>query len=418
MNNKTSKQTESIESGYPGSVNLSRSLLQRVLKKLKRGKLTLIDGDHYFEFGDSSNPASLHATLIINNPAAYKYLLTGGDIGAGEAYMLGYWSSPDLVKLVRLMSINLELLNTRFARYMVLQGIFMRLGHFLNKNTITGSRKNISAHYDLSNNFFRIFLDPSMMYSSAIYPQSDSDLETASFYKLDEVCRKLRLNENDHLLEIGTGWGGMAMYAARNYGCRVTTTTISQQQYNFAKKRIKEAGLEHKITLLLKDYRELEGQFDKLVSIEMIEAVGHSYYRSFFNTCSKLLKDDGLMLLQAITIPDQRYQASLKSVDFIQKYIFPGGELPSNEIIARHTRQDTNMQLIKQDDISIHYARTLADWKHNFHNKLQEVKELGFDDVFIRMWEFYLCYCEGGFRERVIGTSQFLLAKPDYRFET
>jgi cyclopropane-fatty-acyl-phospholipid synthase len=254
-----------------------------------------------------------------------------------------------------------------------------------------------------------------MMYSSAVFPDEKSSLEDASLNKLDRICKKLHLTADDHLIEIGTGWGGLAIHAAKNYGCKVTTTTISKEQREFALKRIAEEGLQDKITVLFSDYRDLEGQYDKLVSIEMIEAVGHEYYRSYFEKCASLLKPDGLMLIQAITIPDQRYDMARKSVDFIQRYIFPGGCLPSVAVIADHVRNYTDLSIIGLEDITEHYARTLAAWRDRFTARLDHVSHQGFDDIFVRMWEFYLCYCEGGFRERSIGTAQIVFAKPGCR---
>jgi cyclopropane-fatty-acyl-phospholipid synthase len=267
-------------------------------------------------------------------------------------------------------------------------------------------------HYDLGNDFFKLFLDPTMMYSSAVFPNQETSLDEASLYKLDLICQKLQLSDKDHLMEIGTGWGGMAIYAAKHYGCRVTTTTISEEQYNYACAAVKREGLEDKITLLLKDYRDLDGDYDKLVSIEMIEAVGHEYYDSYFQKCSELLKPDGLMLIQAITILDQRYKHAKNNVDFIQRYIFPGGCLPSNEVISKSVANKTDLHIVDLHDIGMDYARTLAEWRKRFNGSADQVDSMGFDDVFYRMWEFYLCYCEGGFTERAISAAQFLFAKP------
>jgi cyclopropane-fatty-acyl-phospholipid synthase len=291
----------------------------------------------------------------------------------------------------------------------------LRLAHLLNRNTHSGSRRNISAHYDLGNDFFRLFLDPTMMYSSAIFESPADTLETAAVAKLDEICRQLELSPEDHLLEIGTGWGGMAIHAASRYGCRVTTTTISREQYEHARAEVERHGLSDRITVLCEDYRQLTGEYDKLVSIEMIEAVGHDFYRSYFQCCSKLLKADGKMVIQAITIPDQRYDRARRSVDYIKRYIFPGGCLPSLAVIAQHIAEDTDLQLVHLRDITRDYARTLAHWRERFLANLDSVRAMGFDERFIRMWEFYLCYCEGGFRERIIGTAQLAFAKPGYR---
>jgi cyclopropane-fatty-acyl-phospholipid synthase len=296
-----------------------------------------------------------------------------------------------------------------------LQAPIFKSIHWLNRNTREGSRRNISAHYDLGNDMFRLFLDDNMMYSSAIYPDSHSSLEEAAEFKLERICQKLELTENDHVLEIGTGWGGFALYAAKNYGCRITTTTISKEQYELAKKRVESEGLQDKITLLLRDYRDLNGQFDKLVSIEMIEAIGHQYINTYFKKCSELLKPEGMMLIQAITIADQRYKAALKEVDFIKRYIFPGCFIPSNTAMQNAITESTDMRVQDLEDIGFHYARTLHDWQKRFFANIEKVKALGYPDEFIRLWEFYLCYCEGGFAERATSNVQLLLVKPENR---
>jgi len=284
------------------------------------------------------------------------------------------------------------------------------------RNSISRAKENISAHYDLGNDFFELFLDPTMMYSAALFKDDDSQsLEQASTAKLDQLCRMLELKPEDHLVEIGTGWGGMALHAVKNYGCRVTTTTLSTRQMEYTRKQVDAHGLQDKITVLLKDYRELEGTYDKLVSIEMIEAVGYQYFSDYFAKCSSLLKPHGLMALQAITISGQRYDQARKSIDFIQRYIFPGGCLPSLSVIGEHTAKDTDMNMIGMEDLTKDYALTLKQWRESFTDNLEKVRSLGFDERFIRMWMYYLCYCEGGFRERVIGVYQILSAKPDYR---
>lgn len=277
------------------------------------------------------------------------------------------------------------------------------------------SRANIAAHYDLGNAMFETFLDPTMMYSSAVFPRPEASLEEASRHKLDRICQQLELKPSDHLLEIGTGWGGMAIHAAKHYGCRVTTTTISKEQFEYAQARVAAEGLQDRVILLLEDYRDLTGEYDKLVSIEMIEAVGHTYYDSYFRQCARLLKPQGLMLLQAITMADQRYELARKRVDFIQKYIFPGGALPSVTAILDKLTGKTDLRLINLDDITPHYAETLKRWRQNFLAARARLHELGYDEAFVRLWDFYFCYCEDGFRERAIGTVHMLLAKPGYR---
>ncbi len=394
---------------------MAKKALLKAMSHISKGRLVLEDNGEVYEFGEPADEAELIAHVFIHHPSTYKDILFGGSIGSAEAYMLGSWSSSSLLDVIRLMTLNLDMLNKMDNTRPILNRISSKVMHVLNANTQSGSRKNISAHYDLGNDFFSLFLDPTMMYSSAIFPSEDASLEEASLFKLDSICKKLRLNENDHLMEVGTGWGGLAIHAAKNYGCRVTTTTISQEQYDFACAAVKREGLEDKITLLLEDYRDLEGQYDKLVSIEMIEAVGHEYYESYFAKCSSLLKADGLMLIQAITIADQRYQEAKRTVDFIQRYIFPGGCLPSNEIIAQCVSRNTDMMIVNHHDIGLDYAKTLAEWRKRFHAEVDTVKQMGFDDVFCRMWEFYLCYCEGGFAERAISTAQIVFAKPGAR---
>lgn len=408
------KNKESIVDRY------ARSFTFKILQKFTGGQLTIVDSGTSYTFGSAGNttdPASApSASIIVNHQSAYRQLLLGGTNGAAEAYIEKAWSTPDLLAVVKVFSRNLH------ALQMANQGtsLFRRLAsatiNYLNSNTRKRSKKNIAAHYDLSNTFFSLFLDPTMMYSAAIYPSSRASLEEASKHKLAVLCNKLELKKTDHLLEIGTGWGGLAIYAATHFSCRVTTTTISRQQYEYAKNKIADLGLEKKIRVLFKDYRELRGQYDKVVSIEMIEAVGHKFYDTYFSKCNTLLKPKGLMVLQAITISDQRYHQAKNTLDFIKKYIFPGGCLPSNAVILQKVASKTDMQIIALEDITQHYARTLRDWRQAFQQNLDSVEKLGFPSAFARMWEYYLCYCEGGFRERIIGTAQYVIAKPGYRF--
>ena len=390
----------------------ARSLVFKMFDQLEVGHLILEENDQSYYFGQDETATDLVAHICINNSSTYSQMLLNGSIGAAEAYMLNAWQSKDLVALIQLFSANQKALVAMDTGWSKFAGFLSGCWHRMNANSLSGAKKNISAHYDLSNEFFALLLDPSMMYSAAIYPYKGASLHEASINKLDHICKRLDLQKDDHLLEIGTGWGSMAIHAARNYACRVTTTTISKQQYDYAVAAVKHAGLEDRIEVLFKDYRELQGRYDKLVSVEMIEAVGHDYYAEYFHQCGQLLKPDGQMLIQSITIADQRYQQYRKSVDFIQRYIFPGGALPSIEVISRHIAADTDMQIIGLQDISFHYADTLADWRKHFFDKIEDVRSLGFDQVFERMWEFYLCYCEGGFRERVISAVQVLAAKP------
>ncbi|KHO64050.1 SAM-dependent methyltransferase [Pseudomonas flexibilis] len=399
-----------------GAGLLKRGLL-RQLAHLRHGQLTLVEAGERQLFGQPDAHAHLRAEIQVHDEAFWPMVAGNGSIGAGEAYMQGYWSSPDLTAVIRLFVVNLNVLDG-------LEGGLARLGHpllhglhWLNRNTRRGSRKNIAAHYDLGNALFEQLLDSTMMYSAAMFRSAEDSLEQAQLYKLQRICEKLDLQPDDHLLEIGTGWGSMALYAASHYGCRVTTTTLSREQYEYTRQRIEAQGLQDRITLLLKDYRDLEGQYDKLVSIEMIEAVGHRYLPTYFRQCARLLKDDGLMLLQSITIRDQRYEQAKGSVDFIQRYIFPGGALPSLQVLLENVGRDTDLNLHHMEDFGLHYARTLRLWHDNLRRARHSLEQLGYDEQFYRLWEFYLCYCEGGFLERSIGAAQLLLAKPAARPE-
>ncbi|MCW9047669.1 MAG: cyclopropane-fatty-acyl-phospholipid synthase family protein [Gammaproteobacteria bacterium] len=393
---------------------LAKRIVLTKLECMNTGLLQIVDGGQIFEFGDL-NLSDLKATITVRDSSFYSSLAFGGSVGVGEAYVRGDWDCSDLTTLVRLMVINRDVLDDVDKGSSSISGIINKSFHWLNKNTRTGSKRNISAHYDIGNDLFELMLDNTMMYSSAVYADSDSSLEEASIYKMQRLCQKLELSEQDHLLEIGTGWGGLAIYAASHYGCHVTTTTISKQQYDYAKQLIKEKGLQDKITLLLEDYRDLQGRYDKLVSVEMIEAVGLEHLDVYFEKCSSLLKPEGLMCLQAITIQDQRYQQAKNEVDFIQKYIFPGGSLPSITAISQTLTQATDMSIYNIEDIGHHYARTLHDWRERFFYYENKIKKLGYDESFIRLWEFYLCYCEGGFMERSISTVQAVISKPSYR---
>ncbi len=406
------------DSRLPLRTQLARRVCLRLLANIEVGSLTLHDDGESFHFGSAADTGQPHAEVRVHDRSLYSQMLAGGSIAAGEAYMQGHWTSPDLVTVMRLFSANMATLELLESRQSIMVRLGLKISHALKRNTRNGSRRNISAHYDLGNDFFRLFLDPTMMYSAAVFPTDQSTLEDASIAKLDELCRQLELKQGDHLLEIGTGWGGMAIHAAHHYGCRVTTTTISREQYEYAREKVREAGLQERVTVLCEDYRNLQGSFDKLVSIEMIEAVGHDFYSNYFQRCSQLLKPEGKMVIQAITIADQRYTAARDSVDFIQRYIFPGGSLPSVAVIADHLARDTDMQMIHLRDITRDYALTLAHWRERFLARQDAVRAQGFDQRFIRMWEFYLAYCEGGFRERIIGTVQLAFAKPGYRVGT
>lgn len=391
-----------------------RALLSR-LRQIQRGILVLRDGNEVYDFGKIRTECKLRVTIEVRDPRFYSDIAFGGSIGAGEAYMADYWRCSDLTGLVRLLLHNRHVLDSMETGLASLTQPLQKILHWLNRNTHAGSRRNIAAHYDLGNEFFRLMLDDSMMYSSAIFAKPGMSLHQAQTYRLDHICRRLDLQPGDHLLEIGTGWGGLAIHAARHYGCRVTTTTISREQYELAKTRVAEAGLTDRITLMLEDYRKLIGKYDKLVSIEMIEAVGYQYYDDYFRQCGGLLKPDGLMLLQAITISDQRFEKAKNSVDFIQRYIFPGSCIPSVTALLNAMTRSSDLRLLCLEDIGIHYALTLRAWRENLDRQTGALRMLGVTPEFRRMWEFYLCYCEGGFIERAISDVHMLLTKPGNR---
>jgi len=397
--------------------HIARKAVLSLLEKLKHGRITLIEDNHRYPSGDESHTAALQADVTVYHSQFYSRILFGGSIGAAEAYMEGLWSADDLTAVMRILALNQKAfadMEKGLARF---TAPLYKLYHYARKNTKGGSRKNILAHYDLGNDFYALFLDKTMTYSCGIFERQDSSLREASEAKYDRICRKLNLKTSDQVLEIGTGWGGFAVHAARNYGVHVTTATISDEQHQFAQNRIKAAGLESRITLLKKDYRDLSGKFDKLVSIEMIEAVGHHFYATFFQTCSRLLKDDGIMALQAITIGDQIFNRHKRSVDFIKRYIFPGSCIPSITAISNAIARATDLRLVHLEDITPHYARTLREWRRRFFGNVDKVRQMGYSDTFIRMWEYYLCYCEGGFAERYIGDVQMLFTKPLCRMD-
>lgn len=403
-----------------GLDGIAKKLLLNKLAGLTMGHLTLIDGLEKYQFGEQckvTGMQNLSVQIDVLKPQFYSEVVFGGSIGAAEAYMEGYFDCDALTDLIRLMVRNQSLLDNIEHGWAKITTPIQKFFHFLHRNTQSGSKKNIAAHYDLGNDFFELMLDETMMYSSGIYSSPAEKLHQASINKLQAICQKLQLSKHDHVLEIGTGWGGFAIYAAKNYGCHVTTTTISQQQFDLAKQRIEAAGLSNKITLLKQDYRDLQGQFDKLVSIEMIEAVGHQFYDTFFAQCSQLLKPQGMMLLQAITIADQRYQSAIKSVDFIQRYIFPGSCIPSSNAILNSLTNSTDLRIYDLHDIGASYAKTLAAWRSNMHKNLAKIEALCYPKRFLRMWDFYLCYCEGGFAERALSDVQMLLIKPLNRRE-
>ena len=410
------------------SVNyVAKQAIFRALTHIQFGSITIIEDfvgqdakPHIFGKPSSDNMSSsaigrhpLDITLMIHDSNVYRQLLFGGSIALADSYINGEWDTDDLTGLIRLAARNLALLNQLESRFASISKTFERANHKLRSNDKSGAKSNILAHYDLGNDMYQRFLDDTMMYSSAVYENDKATLAEAQQHKLALICQRLQLSADDHVLEIGTGWGGFAIYAAKHYGCQITTTTISDAQYEEAQRRVAAAGLADKVTLLKQDYRELTGQYDKLVSIEMIEAVGHEYLPTFFAKCNSLLKPTGLMVLQAITFNDQHYQDYIKSVDFIQTHIFPGGCLLSNQELTTQFSEQTDMVIKQLHDYGFDYAYTLRDWRTAFMAQREEIKALGYDEAFIRLWEFYFCYCEGGFFERTIGVVQVTAVKPN-----
>lgn len=400
----------------PRASALDRWLRARLLSQLsplRGGLLRIHDAGGETLLGETSSGNAID--LWIDDPSFYRKLAATGSVGAGEAYIDGAWRCSDLVALVRLLVRNRALLDGMEGGPARLGGALLRAWNAARRNSRAGSRRNIAAHYDLGNDFFSLFLSPDLMYSSALFADADEPLEAASERKLERICRWLRLQPEDRVIEIGTGWGGFALYAAGRYGCHVTTTTISAEQYALARQRVEAAGLQDRITVLQQDYRDLQGQYNKLVSIEMIEAVGADYLPEYFTRLGALLKPDGLALLQAITIEDHRYEQALRSVDYIKRFVFPGSFIPSVQAMVQAKSRHSDLQLLAQEDFGLSYALTLRAWRRRFLANLPAVRAQGFDDRFIRLWEFYLAYCEGGFMERSIGVSHLLMARPDYR---
>jgi cyclopropane-fatty-acyl-phospholipid synthase len=399
---------------------LDRVLRTRLLARmgaLRECQLTLVDALGEAVLGaPAQRPAdTLRATLRVHDPAFYRAVAGNGSVGAGEAYVDGCWECDDLVALIRMLVRNRDLLDAMETGLARLGGIAMRAWHGLRRNTRGGSRSNIAAHYDLGNDFFRTFLGDDMMYSSAVFAAGDDTLEVASARKLDRICRKLELDANDRVVEIGGGWGGFALHAASRFGCHVTTTTISRAQHELARERVRAAGLEKRIDVVLEDYRDIAGRYDKLVSIEMIEAIGHQYLDTYFAKVGSLLDGHGMALIQAITIEDHRYARALRAVDFIKRHVFPGSFMPSISAMLGSAARSSDLKLFHLEDIGPSYALTLAAWRERFHRARAQIRALGYDERFQRLWDFYFAYCEGGFRERSVGDVQMLLVKPGCR---
>ena len=399
----------------------ARGVLFQCLQKMEIGCLTVIESfktettersERFSTPNGEYNGEPVAATIEVKHPGFYSRILQGGSIAAGEAYMDGWWDSPDLTALMKLMALNMRALDKLEEQGSWLTKLLYKFSHWSNRNSQENSRKNIHAHYDLGNNLYEAFLDTNMLYSSALYNEADDSLEQAQINKMDRLCQQLELKASDHVIEIGTGWGAMAIYMADQYGCQVTTTTISEEQHAYAEQKIKERGLEGKVTLLKEDYRNLKGTYDKLVSIEMIEAVGKQFLPSYIKKCESLLKSGGLMAIQAITIADQRYDYYSNNVDFIQKYIFPGGFLPSVTSLTQATTKYSDLVTRDLFDIGLDYAKTLNEWHHRFNQAESEVRSFGYDDRFVRMWRYYLSYCEGGFLARTISAVHMTFQRP------
>ncbi|PKI14841.1 class I SAM-dependent methyltransferase [Colwellia sp. 12G3] len=388
-----------------------RSLVLGFFSKFTYGQLEVIEGSVHSYFPQSFDEQSIKGKIHIHDPSVYRDFVKGGSIGAAEAFIDGKWSSPNLTNVIRIFAKAQQQTDALESNKSWLNKLKNTLSHWQNRNTQSGSKRNILAHYDLGNELYTRFLDPDMMYSSAIYPTENASLDEAQQHKLATICQRLSLNADDHLLEIGTGWGGLAIYAAQHYGCRVTTTTISDAQYSYAKTRVEGLGLSDKITLLKEDYRDLTGSFDKVVSIEMIEAVGFDYLPSFFKQCNDRLKVGGKLLIQSITIADQRFNYYKSNVDFIQRYIFPGGFLPSINVLTQHLTDHSELVVESLDDIGLDYAKTLAHWRDNFLASWSTLSQLGYDETFKKLWLYYFAYSEGAFLERSTSTVHLVARK-------
>lgn len=389
---------------------------QRILQWLDQftgGAIRFSDSRQTASFGVQSTD-SLRADWNVEDSRFYNLVATNGSLGLAESYLRGHWQTDDLTRLMRLLCRNMHRVPEAQSAVARCFRVAARGAQFFERNTPEQSRRNIAAHYDLSNEFFETFLDPTLMYSAGWFEHEDSTLHEASVAKLDQICRKLDLQDSDSVLEIGTGWGGFALHAATKSGCDLTTTTISAQQYLKAEERFRDAGISDRVRLMDTDYRELSGQYDKLVSIEMIEAVGEGFLETYFRHCNRLLRPGGRFVIQAIVMPEQRYASYRRGVDFIQKYIFPGGFLPSVTAIQASVGRTSNLRLEHVEDLSPHYARTLQEWRRRFFDRIDDVRRLGFDDRFIRMWEYYLCYCEAAFREQAVRVVQIVWDKPSH----
>ncbi|MCP4092254.1 MAG: class I SAM-dependent methyltransferase [Planctomycetes bacterium] len=400
-------------------VRAARRLVLRSIGRITCGELQLVEPAQRknvseptaWLFGQPTED-QLHAKITVQDPRFWVCLVTGGALGAAEAYAEGWWHTDDLTSAIRLFARNRKVLQRIDGGLAKMSAPLLRRLHRANRNTMQGSRKNIEAHYDLSNEFFSLFLDPTMTYSCGLFADQATTLEQAQIAKIDHLCRKLELTPETHLLEVGTGWGGFARHAARECGCRVTTTTISKEQHAWAKELIAADGLEDQVELLLQDYRSLQGKYDRVVSVEMVEAVGADFLGEYFETLGGLLKPGGVAAVQAITIQDQDFERASRHIDFIKRYIFPGSCIPSVTAMCEAMTKDSDLKLVHLEDFTPHYATTLDRWSVALQERHEEARAMGLDEHFLRTWEYYFRYCEGGFAERHIGLVQMMLAKP------
>ena len=408
-------------------VRTARRLVLRTIGRITKGELRLVEpsnrkagnktnnGHDIWLFGRPTEDG-LYAEITVLNPRFWACLATGGALGAAEAYIEGWWHTNNLTAAIRLFARNRDVLQRIDGGLAKWSAPLLRRLHRANRNTLQGSKRNIEAHYDLSNEFFALFLDPTMTYSCGLFAEESTTLEQAQLAKIDHLCRKLELSPDTHLLEVGTGWGGFARHAAREYGCRVTTTTISKEQHAWAEKVIAADGLEGRVELLLQDYRSLQGKYDRVVSVEMVEAVGADFLGEYFSTLGNLLNPGGVAAVQAITIQDQDFERASRHIDFIKRYIFPGSCIPSVTAMCEAMTSDSDLKLVHLEDFTPHYVKTLNRWSVALQEHHDEARAMGFNDQFLRKWEYYFRYCEGGFAERHIGLVQMMLAKPSSSF--
>jgi cyclopropane-fatty-acyl-phospholipid synthase len=390
---------------------IAKKLLLSVLKKSSSGTIKVTDGTDTYFFGEESTNGP-KAEINIVSPLAWSRTVFAGTIGSAESFIRGEWKSPDLVSVIRFFCANRDTMDQMEGGLAYLSWPSHKLFHLLRRDTEEGSKRNISAHYDLGNDFFSIWLDPSMTYSSGLFSSTSSTLLSASLKKIDSLCQKLQLKSTDHLLEIGSGWGSFAIYAASNFGCKVTTVTISKKQYEFVQSEITKYGLSDRVEVLFSDYRSISGQFDKVVSVEMIEAVGDKYLETYFKKISTLLKPEGICAIQAITIRDQFFDYAVRNVDFIQRYIFPGSNIPSTSRMLTCVKEHSDMILTEFEDLTAHYEKTIAFWRRSFWKNEDKIRQVGFSDQNLRLWDYYFAYCQGGFAERVIGVAHLVFSKP------